>query len=547
MNGGWLTNSAHKIDRFNAGLNWVLRALLVVFLILLLAECQAPEIKRELVAVENAKNINLEHQYLKVHLVDGRLYVLHQWKVDDPNRMITGYGNLLDANRKLLTGRGTYPNNEQIRREKTGAPFAIHYEDIVLVETNDKGTNPGVAAMVVAGLATVSFGILCAVNPKACFGSCPTFYVDHGDSIKLVGEGFSSSICKSLEATDVDRIDSPVDPKAKDFYLTMKNEAWETHLVRRINLLMAPRSEGNRVLRDIDGNYFEVAGAHEPLSARHQGRSISKRINQTDELEWYSLADSSDLLEEEEIELEFDNPGGDVGLALVNRQTLLTTFLFYHSLSLLGHAAGYYYQRMETGSPWIKKGSQRIYELLGGIEVGYQDERGNWKWIASINEQGPIAEDHTLVRLPTSSGKRIQLKLRATKGLWRINSLQLVSIVQPVQPLRLSPIKVMKNQEEDTVALHRLTNASDHLVTYPGEDYRIQYELPVQQAADYFIEAEGYYIEWMRDEWLPEENLAQAKALFLHPREYLKSIAPAYKAREPEMEHVFWNSRYTKR
>lgn len=540
-------NPTYKGISFRVSLNWVLRAILVAALCLLLADCQAPEINRELAAVENAKNINLKHQYLKVHLLDGKLYVLHQWKVDDPNRMITGYGNLLDANRRLLTGRGTYPNNEQIRREKTGAPFAIPYEDIVLVETNDKGTNPGVAAMVVAGLATVSFGILCAVNPKACFGSCPTFYVDHGDSLKLVGEGFSSSICKSLEATDVDRIDSPVDPQKEHFYLTMKNEAWETHLIRRVNLLMAPRSEGNRVLRDNNGKYFEVSGAHTPLTALYDGRSISKRINQTDALEWYSLADSSDLLEKEEVDLEFDHPGGEVGLAIVNRQTLLTTFLFYHSLSLLGHAAGYYYQQMETGSPWIQKGSRRIYELLGGIEVGYRNEQGAWKWIASINEQGPIAEDHTLIRLPASNAKRIQLKLRITKGLWRINSLQLVSIVQPVQPIRLPPVMVTKNQVEDTVALRRLTDASDHLVTYPGEDYRILYKLPGKHSADFFIEAEGYYIEWMRDEWLPEENLAQAKTLFLHPREYLKSIAPAYKAREPEMEHVFWNSRYTKR
>ncbi|MBL7849130.1 MAG: hypothetical protein JNL40_16805 [Cyclobacteriaceae bacterium] len=263
--------------------------------------------------------------------------------------------------------------------------------------------------------------------------------------------------------------------------------------------------------------------------------------------ELIALADSSDLLEKEEIDLEFDHPGGEVGLAIVNRQTLLTTFLFYHSLSLLGHAAGYYYQQMETGSPWIQKGSRRIYELLGGIEVGYRDERGTWKWIASINEQGPIAEDHTLIRLPASNAKRIQLKLRTTKGLWRINSLQLVSIVQPVHPIRLSPVGVTKNQLEDTVALHRLVAASDHLVTYPGEDYRIRYELPAAKAADFFIETEGYYIEWMRDEWLPEENLTQAKTLFLYPREYLKSIAHVYKAREPEMEHVFWNSRYTKR
>jgi hypothetical protein len=58
-------------------------------------------------------------------------------------------------------------------------------------------------------LVTGAFAIACLVNPKGCFGSCPTFFVDHESEQKLVGERFSSSISKSLAAMDVDLIHLP--------------------------------------------------------------------------------------------------------------------------------------------------------------------------------------------------------------------------------------------------------------------------------------------------------------------------------------------------
>jgi hypothetical protein len=48
----------------------------------------------------------------------------------------------------------------------------------------------------------------------------------------------------------------------------------------------------------------------------------------------------------------------------------------------------------------------------------------------------------------------------------------------------------------------------------------------------------------MRTEWLAEENLLRAAQLLLDPASALKSMAPEFKQIEPEMERVFWSSRY---
>lgn len=95
-------------------------------------------------------------------------------------------------------------------------------------------------------------------------------------------------------------------------------------------------------------------------------------------------------------------------------------------------------------------------------------------------------------------------------------------------------------------ALAHLLTEHDYLVTYPRDVYSLQYTIPPGKEFEFFIESEGYYLEWMREEWLPSQDLKAARAIFRSPHRYLKSMAPAYKRQEPEMENIFWNSRYTK-
>ena len=94
--------------------------------------------------------------------------------------------------------------------------------------------------------------------------------------------------------------------------------------------------------------------------------------------------------------------------------------------------------------------------------------------------------------------------------------------------------------------MKKLLNGNEYLVTYPGDVLQINYPGTYRKDYEYFIESQGYYIEWMREEWLKDEDLNAVNKILLNPSGYLKKMAPYYKAQEPEMEKVFWNSRYTK-
>jgi hypothetical protein len=46
---------------------------------------------------------------------------------------------------------------------------------------------------------------------------------------------------------------------------------------------------------------------------------------------------------------------------------------------------------------------------------------------------------------------------------------------------------------------------------------------------------------------LPEANPVRAARLAFDPGGMLRELAPQFKAVEPELEHLFWSSRYVRR
>ncbi len=84
-----------------------------------------------------------------------------------------------------------------------------------------------------------------------------------------------------------------------------------------------------------------------------------------------------------------------------------------------------------------------------------------------------------------------------------------------------------------------------HLVTYPGDSYRIAFHLPeALDRLELFLETEDYYYEWMRGEWLAEEDPEMASLVLSDPEEALRRMAGSFKRHEPALERAFWASRY---
>ena len=502
---------------------------------LVLAMACAHRLERTLVTPQNAATLDEGSPYLKAHLRSGYVYVLSDWYADSGGALIGGEGVLLDPNRV---------------RVDSGA-FQFRADSVALFETNVvRPTGANTALAVMAGI-TAAVGAFCLLSDsKTCFGSCPTIYAPDSTGESLQAEAFSSSIAPALEATDLDML-YRARPRNRDLVLRITNEALETHVIRFADVIAVPRPVGGRVFVTMDG-VFRAATAMTPPSrcAAAEGDCLAE-VRNFDHLERFSLADSTDLATRETVDLEFDQvPPGPLGLVVASRQTLMTTYLIYQSLAYLGTQATAFLARLETGGPGARTVAGELGRTLGRIEVLVPDSAAEdgWRVVGAVGEVGPIAVDTKVVPLPAAGGRPLHVRLRLTRGLWRLEYVALAALGDSVQPLRIRPSAVRTHGHSAPAALRGLRDRAEPLVTLRGDAYEVEYRLPPDYSRqELFLEARGYYLEWLRREWMPEENPAAALQLVLQPRVALRVLAPAYKAQEARMEQLFWNSRYESR
>jgi hypothetical protein len=467
--------------------------------------------------------------FLKVHMQSGNTYVLHTWDTDEARSHVSGEGVLYNTMRDTLQ-QGW---------------FQVGVDSVAIFETNILNTPGSVAALTVFTGITVGVAILCAINPKTCFGSCPTFYVPHGDSLRLQAEGFSASIAPSLVATDVDDL-SRVAKAGTDFEIEMRNEAMETHVVSHVDLLAVPHKRGHVVVADGDGRFWESGSLMPPASATGPEGDCQPALSRLDGNERYSRSDSTYLGEKEIIEITFDDiPPQSSGLVIGCRQTLLSTYLLYQSMAYMGNEAGYWLAEIERGN--VKQTQNSLEEIVGGIDVLMRGPLGDWEVVGRVDEHGPLATDVHLLSLGTLGGESARIRLRMTKGNWRIDYVALGAVLKPVQATRVRPREVLKDGtvvDEARAVLHDPLQA---LTTLPGDTYTLRYGLPVTPG-DYalFVESRGYYLEWIRKEWIKEENPLLLAEMIFAPHAALTRLAPEFKRVEADMEEYFWGSRYAK-
>ena len=464
----------------------------------------------------------------------GSLYVFSSWASDTAAKTISGEATLYDINRNSIHS----------------GMITIGTDSIAIAETNHLDVSPSTTMISIMTVASLGVTIYCQANPKACFGSCPTFYVQSGDSLQLRAEGFSSSVAPSLEVADADAL-LEGSPQSRDYVLTMKNEALETHVVRHADILAVSKNGSARIFKNTRGEFLRCGIPQSPLQASNAGGSdCTALLKAMDGHERFSTTDSADLAEREEIEVEFlKAPATQAGIVIGARQTLLSTYLFYQTLAYLGTGAGEWFARLENDKTGFLKSQIRRAELhLGGIDVLAQNSAGEWESIGEIYEHGPLASDTHILPLPKWAQNSQKFRIRVAKGNWRIDYVARAEIHGEAEVDRVQPLSVFKNNQPVPAALAQLTDPLQTLVTLPGDNFDIHYKLPENFAdCEIFLESKGYYIEWMRQEWLTEENPALALEIFTAPKKALKRLAPKFKALEHTMEESFWRSRYAGR
>lgn len=467
--------------------------------------------------------------FLKVHMKNGNLYIFDSWSTDEARLTIAGQATLYSATREAI--------------EKNR--YTLGLDSIAILETNVIKNSGSATAMTVFTGITAALTAFCIANPKACFGSCPTFYVSDGDSLRLQAEGFSSSISPSLEATDVDALYHARSSRG-ELIVEMRNEALETHIVRHVDLLAVPRQKGHRVFAGQDQQFWQTGGLLPPVSAIAPEGDCLPALLHADGKERFSLADDRYLGAKEDIELEFRiRPGESYGLIVGCRQTLLPTYLLYQTFAYMGNDVGHWLAEIERKN--LKGTESALERMIGGIEVLIQGPHEQWQPIDLIDEHGPLAPDLHLIPLGKFDTAESNLKLRLTKGAWRLDYVALAELSQSVQPIRLRPSIVLQNNQENDHARALLLDSTQVLVTLPGDNYTLKYRLPDPDAEfEFFLESRGYYLEWVRKEWIEEQNPFLLAEMFFAPDRALRRLAPEFKRVEAEMEDSFWRSRYAK-
>lgn len=479
-----------------------------------------------------------EQAYLLAHLESGHVVVFSEWSVPDEGAdRLSGHGTRFDAARApLSTGTVDLP-----------------LDSVVLLEANRSET---VSAFAMASLmvwTAVSAGatVACVADPKGCFGSCPTFYVGVDDE-RPFAEGFSSSFARALEATDVDRWPSPAFGGDR-VSLVMRNEAPETHAVRTVRLRAVSVSGASDIGRTPDGRYHAVTGSFGPEACRSSSLegSCLGQVGAADGLEYWAPTDSSDLAAPETVHLSYRVPegveAGTLALSIRARQSLVSTFLFYQTIAHLGDHAGAWLAALERGDERLLDRALGLARVLGGIDVEVFDG-ASWVPAGRFDEAGPIAADTWVLPLNLTEPHRpLQVRLRMSRGLWRLDEVRLVALGDERASVAVEPseVETIAGPVSGDLALARLRDPERQLTTQRGEAYRLHFDLPPEWGeVALFLESRGYYYEWMRPEWKGEEDAAMARLTFADPAEALVRMAPLFKALEPGMEEAFWSSRF---
>jgi len=501
----------------------------VLCLMVAASGCSTRRWQAEFATPEDPSALDSTSPFLKVHTKDGQVYVLREWTLRPREEVVTGLGIRYTA---LRTSMGV--------RQHT-----IAFGDVALLETNRPRSvfNGGMAVLGVVSAASLAGTAACLSIPKACFGSCPTFYADPGDGSgeSLQAEGFSASIARSLEETDVDALRAAeVDGRV---HVTMRNEALETHMVRLVRLLFAPRPPDREVMRAGD-RFFVVGELQPPLRCTVDGADCLGEVTARDDMELAPRVDPTDLAARHHVELELPPSAGRVALVLEARNSFVTTFLLYQVLSWMGSRAGEWMVALDEGLPEMGAAGYAHNDRLGDLRV-LVGEDGEWREAGVHDEVGPITGDSVIVPLPEgTSTDDLTVRLDMAKGYWRIDRIAVVTLHDEVEPIAVDPTSVVHRGEADARALAALLDDEDQLVTYPGDTYVLSFDAP-EGDHEVFLESTGWYYEWLREEWLREEDPARVVRFLLDPATEMRLLAPELARIEDQMEDAFWRSRIT--
>ena len=388
----------------------------------------------------------------------------------------------------------------------------IALDEVAAMESFQTPINTGATAAA-STIGTAGWVLVGSLAAAAIFGSCPTVYsADSGEAL-LEAELFSYSIAPSFQARDIDKLSLK---HVRDGYLELdfRNEMLETHYIDQLEILEVEHTEDQVAYPGSNGYPIVVGQTLAPTSAFDQdGLNILSEITSADGHAWsttsHRLAEVSPDNFHDALDIEFNLPedSGDIALVLTMRNSLLNTVLLYDvmlkeqsfaALDWMGHDLNHLGNRAELGL-WYRENM--------GMTISVW-RNGRFQEVGKIGDQGPIAWSERAFSLDAPRGDNLRIRLSFVADNWRIDQVALAVDAQrgKVRTIPATEARALQMQRPDIPA-YLAQSDENYLITRPGESVQLGFDVgKSKQSRTFFLASEGYYMEWMRSDWLAEEH-----------------------------------------
>jgi hypothetical protein len=392
---------------------------------------------------------------------------------------------------------------------------------------------------------------------KAIFGSCPTIYSHDGENYSLQAECFSYSICPLAEARDLDRIDGG-QPHDNEYKLKITNEALETHYINQLTLKYIDHSTKYEAY-PTDDQEIILFGPDNLVERAYDrnGTEITELVNRKDSI-WFqsdsgALNKLTEQITEDWIELELRKPpeANQVILALRIRNTLLNTVLFYDVMLGSAGIKALDWMAGKNLNPVYAWNFNRWYSSHFGLRVQIWNGR-EFETVQRFGDCGPIAWRQVAINLEIPDIRELRIRLAFLPDNWMIDW---VGVSEPVDE---SPAVYQANcrslnktgREKTEIDPGLIIEADDaYLVTYPADVYQAVYQVAERNPdliRTYFLESQGYYIEWIRSKWFNSYKGEISATEFKLDDSTIIHTAQLWQSKKESFEQDFFSSKISR-
>lgn len=478
----------------------------------------------------------------KVFLEDGSYVVFADGFTVEENRFVRGVGQ-----RYRIGGADHGPAMQHLPLDSVAA---MTYYDI----RNVAGSILASTILGLYGGFISAMSVYCISCPKCCFGSCPTVYTGDGEERILEAELFSYSLSKFHQEEDLDRLEKPVDRTGR-YEIQVTNEALETHYIDQLTLIAAVHPPGTDVFPTHEGRIISTARRQAPSRAvTRYGEDVLELISHSDARAFRSdsraVKNTARGRLKDWVDVDVNLPEEVDSLTIVFRlrNTLLSTILLYDVvLASQGIDALRWAERLNTDVAYAAD-YHRIYNAHAGMKIKTK-RQGAWLEVAAIPDVGPIAWKHIAAVIPIdesqTGSQTIRLEFFPDNVMIDYIGVDVSTERDAVRLQEVRPSAVVDHDGRDRSDVIDVVSENDErfLITEPGEAYEFQYQAKAgERPVTPFVKSNGYYIEWIRGEWVAVRDRGYRFDLY-RVRETLAQLRESWLANRDDIQERFFETR----